>query len=298
MYSAILFWPTEFLVKGQPLIIWGFPCMLLVAFPLLIVIFFLCVSSLLVWLVCDSVCFSTMLILYRTICASWSWLTISFPMLGKFSTIISSNFFSDPFSHLCFSKDAYNSNDSAFNIFLDVSETILNSFQSFPLILLFRSYLHHSPFQLIYPFFCLTYFCYWFLISSVQFSCSVVSFPLWPHGLQHARLPCPSPAPGLYSNSCPLSQWCHPAISSSGIPFSTCLQSFPASGSFPVSQLFALSGQNIGFSASASVLPMNIQDWFPLGWTGCISLQSKGLSRVFSNTTGQKHQFFGAQLSL
>ena len=124
--------------------------MLLVAFPLLLVIFFLCVSSLLVWLVCDSVCFSTMLILYRTICASWSWLTISFPMLGKFSTIISSNFFSDPFSHLCFSKDAYNSNDSAFNIFLDVSETILNSFHSFSIILLFRNYFHHSMFHVSY----------------------------------------------------------------------------------------------------------------------------------------------------
>ena len=134
--------------------------------------------------------------------------------------------------------------------------------------------------------------------SSVQFSHSVVSDSLWPHGLQHARLPCLSPTPGVYSNSCPLSQWCHPTISSSVVPFSSCPQSFPASGSFPTSQFFASGGQSIGVSASASVLPMNTQDWFPLGWTGWISSQSKGLSRVFSNTTVQKHQFFGAQLSL
>ena len=134
--------------------------------------------------------------------------------------------------------------------------------------------------------------------NSVQFSCSVMSNSLWPHGLQHARLLCPSPTPGVYSNSCPLRQWCHPNISSSVIPFSSCLQSFPASGSFPMSQFFASDGQNIGVSASASVLPMNIQDLFPLGWTGWISLQSKGLSRVFFNTTVQKNQFFGTQLSL
>ena len=136
------------------------------------------------------------------------------------------------------------------------------------------------------------------IISSVQFSGSVVSDSLWPHGLQHARLPCPSPTPRVYSNSCPLSQWCHPTISSSVTPFSSCLQSFPASGSFQMSQLFTSGGQSIGVSASTSVLSMNIQDWFPLGWTGWISLQSKGLSRVFSNTTVQKHQFFGTQLSL
>ena len=118
-----------------------------------------------------------------------------------------------------------------------------------------------------------------------------------PHGLQHARPPCPSPIPGACSNSCPSSWWCHPTILSSVIPFSSCPQSFPASGSFPMNQFFASDGQSIGVSASASVLPMNIQDWFPLGWTGWISLQSKGLSRVFSNTTVQKHQF-GAQLSL
>ena len=115
------------------------------------------------------------------------------------------------------------------------------------------------------------------LFSSVQFSHSVVSDSLWPHRLQHTRLSCPSPTPGAYWNSCPLSQWCHPTISSSVIPFSSCLQSFPASESFPRSQLFASGGQSSGVSASASVLPMNIEDWFPLGWTGWISLQSKGL---------------------
>ena len=134
--------------------------------------------------------------------------------------------------------------------------------------------------------------------TSVLFSCSVVSKSLQPHGLQHARPPCPSPTPGACSNSCPLSRWCHPTISSSVVPFSSCLQSCPASGSFPVNQLFASGGQSIGGSASASVVPKNIQDWFPLGWTGWISLQSKGLSRVFSSTTVQKHQFFGTQLSL
>ena len=135
-------------------------------------------------------------------------------------------------------------------------------------------------------------------LSTVQFNCSVMSNSLQPHGLQHARLPCPSPNPGAYSNSRPLSQWCHPTISSSLVPFSSCIQSFPASRSFPMSQFFALGGQSIGVSATASVLQMNIQDWFPLGWTGWISLQSKGLSRVFSNITVQKHQFFHAQPSL
>ena len=133
--------------------------------------------------------------------------------------------------------------------------------------------------------------------QSVQFSHSVVSNSLWPHGLQHARPPCPSPTPGVYPNSCPLSWWCHPTISSSVVPFSSHLQSFPASGSFQMSQLFVWGGQSTGVSASTSVLPVNIQDWSPLGWTGWISLQSKGLSRVFSNTTVQKHQFFGFQLS-
>jgi len=135
-------------------------------------------------------------------------------------------------------------------------------------------------------------------IISVQFSHSVVSDSLRPHGLQHARLPCPFSTPAACWNSCPSSRWCHSTISSSVIPFSSCLQSFPASGSFQMSQFFASGGQSIGVSASTSVLSMNIQDWFPLGWTGWISLQSKGLSRVFSNTTIKKHHFFGAQLSL
>ena len=135
-------------------------------------------------------------------------------------------------------------------------------------------------------------------IGSVEFSLSVVSDSLQPHGLQHTTSPCPSPTPRVYSNLCPLSRWCHPTISSFVVPFSSCLQFFPASGSFQMSQFFASGGQSIGVSASASVLPMNIQELFPLGWTGWISLQSKGLSRVFSNTTVQNHQFFGAQLSL
>ena len=144
--------------------------------------------------------------------------------------------------------------------------------------------------------FCCTakWICYTY---TYQFSRSVVSNSLRPHGLKHARPPWPSPMPRVYSNSCPLSQCCHPTISSSVVPFSSHLQSFPASGSFPVSQFFAWGGQSIGLSALASVLPMNTQDWSPLGWTGWISLQSKGIPRVFSNTTVQKHQFFGAQLS-
>ena len=133
--------------------------------------------------------------------------------------------------------------------------------------------------------------------GSVQFSHSVVSDSLRPHEPQHARPPCPSPMPGVHPNPCPLSPWCHPTISSSVVPFSSHLQSFPASVSFQMSQLFASGGQRIGVSASTSVLPMNTQDWSPLGWTGWISLQSKGLSRVLSNTTVQKHQFFSTQLS-
>ena len=134
------------------------------------------------------------------------------------------------------------------------------------------------------------------LFSSVQFqiSCSVMSDSLQPHRLQHTRLPCSSPTPRVCSNSCPSNRWCHPAVSSSVVPFPSCLQSFPASGSFPVGQVFASDGQSIGISASASVLPMNIQDWFPLGLNGWIFLQSKGLSRVFSNTIVWKHQFFGS----
>ena len=133
---------------------------------------------------------------------------------------------------------------------------------------------------------------------SVQFSCSVVSNSLRFHGLQHSRLPCPSPTPGAYSNSCPLSWWCHPTISSSVFSFSSCLQFFPSSGSFPMNQFVISGGQIIGASASTSVLPMNIQGWFPLGLNGLISLQSKGLLRVFSNTTVENLQFFGAQLFL
>ena len=144
---------------------------------------------------------------------------------------------------------------------------------------------------------------YWYLILYLyilyhhQFSSSVVSDSLRPQGLQHAKLPCPSPTPGAYSNACPSSQWCHPTISSSVTPSPPTFNIFPASGSFPISWFFTSGSQSIGVSASASVLPMNIQDWFPLGQTGWISLQSKGLSRVF-NTIVQKHQFFGTQLSL
>ena len=134
------------------------------------------------------------------------------------------------------------------------------------------------------------------LTDSVQFSHSVISHSLQPHGLHHARLPCLSSTPRACSNSCPLSPGCHPTILSSVLPFSSCLQSFPASGSFQMSPVFASGGRSIG--VSTSVLPVDIQDWFPLGWTGWISLQSKGLSRVFCNTTVQKHQFFGTQLSL
>ena len=144
------------------------------------------------------------------------------------------------------------------------------------------------------------FFChllYTFLLLLLLFSCSVVSNSLRPHGLQHPRPPCPSPTPWACSNSRPLSRWCHPTVSSSVFPFSSCLQSFPASGSFQMSQFFTSSGQSIGVSALVSVLPTNTQDWSPLGWTSWISLQSKGLSRVFYNTTIQKHQFFAAPLS-
>ena len=136
------------------------------------------------------------------------------------------------------------------------------------------------------------------IISSFHFSCSVMSDSFQTPWTAAARSPCPSPTPEVYSDSCPLSRWCHPTISSSVVPFSSCLQSFPASGSLQMSQLFASGVQSIGVSASTSVLPMNTQDWSPLEPTGWISLQSKGLSRVFSSTTVQKHQFFGTQLSL
>ena len=137
----------------------------------------------------------------------------------------------------------------------------------------------------------LGYICWY---SSVEFSRSVKSDSLRPHESQHARPPCLSPTPGVHSNSCPSSWWCHPAISSSVVPFSSCPQSLPASGSFPMRQLFAWGGQSTGVSASESFLPKNNQDWSPLEWTGWISLRSKGLSKIFSNTTVQKHQFFGA----
>ena len=133
--------------------------------------------------------------------------------------------------------------------------------------------------------------------SSVHFSHSLVSDSFWSHESQHARPPCPSPTPRVHSNSCPSSRWCQPAISSSVVPFSSCAQSLPASGSFPMSQLFPWGGQSIEVSALTSVLPVNTQDWSPSEWTGWISLQSKGLSRVFSNTTVQKHQLFGVELS-
>ena len=150
---------------------------------------------------------------------------------------------------------------------------------------------HHYPIWFCKPSPCP--YSYFFFSSAAQ-SC----LTLWPQGLQHTSLPCPSPTPRAYSNSCPLHQWCHPTISSSVVPFSSHLQFFPASGSFPMSQFFTSGGQNIRASASASVLPMNIQDRFPLGFPGLISLQSKGHSRVFSNAMVQKHQFFGTQLSL
>ena len=149
--------------------------------------------------------------------------------------------------------------------------------------------------KIILESYCTGFLPVWCGIEVVQFSRSVMSDSLRPHRLQHVRLPCPSPSLGACSNSCPSGWWCHPTISSSVVPFSSSLQSFPASGSFPMSQFFESGGQNIGVSASASVLPVNIQDWFPLGWTGWISLKSKGLSRVFSNTTVEKHKFFGAQ---
>ena len=133
-------------------------------------------------------------------------------------------------------------------------------------------------------------------VSSVQFSCSVMSNSLQPHESQHTRPPCPSPSPGVHSDSCPSSPWCHPAISSSVVPFSSCSQSLPATESLPMSQLSTWGGQSTGVSASASFLPKNTQGWSPLEWTGWISLQSKGLSRVFSKTTVQKHQFFSTQL--
>ena len=144
--------------------------------------------------------------------------------------------------------------------------------------------------NLFLTFYSLSFLLFWNILIFSSVSSVTQPWPTrWPHGLQHTRPPCPSPTPRVYPNSCPLSWWCHPTISYSVIPFSSCLQSFAASGSFQMSQLFVSGGQNIGVSASESFLPMNTQDWSPLGWTGWISLQSKGLSRVFSNTTLQKH---------
>ena len=174
-----------------------------------------------------------------------------------------------------------------------------------PIASLMTSFLSSFPwshasfwFILSFVYICLIFqFNYKFLqFSSVQFSCSVMSDSLQPHGPQHARPPCLSPVPGVYPILCPLSRWCQPTISSSGVPFTSCPQSFPVSGSFQMNQLFASGGQSIGVSALASVLPMNTQDWSPLGWTGWISLPYKGFSRVFSNTTFHKPQFFSAQL--
>ena len=160
----------------------------------------------------------------------------------------------------------------------------------------------HLSYLLIYTVFINSFSTHGFSLclsmSSVQFSRSVVSNSLWPHGLQHSKPPCSSPTPRVHSNSCPWNRWCHLTISSSVIPFSSSLQSFPASGSFPMSQFSTSGGQSIRALASASVLLMNIQDWFPLGLTSLISMQSKGLSRVFFSTTVEKHQFFRAQLSL
>ena len=174
---------------------------------------------------------------------------------------------------------------------------------SFLLVLLLLLPLYNDP--VFSTFFLLVAWIHWhsfvyvlLLFSSVQFSRSVVSNSLWPHELQHARPPCPSPTSRVHSNSCPSSRWCYPAISSSVVPFSSSPQSLPASESFPMSQLFAWGGQSIGVSALTSFLPKNTHDWSPLEWTGLISLQSKGLWRVFSNTTVQKHQFFSTQLSL
>ena len=199
---------------------------------------------------------------------------------------------------LCFLQlfSPCNSNVGAVVIVPEVSETILSSSHSFYFILLFRSYFHHFIIQLTDSLFYFWYSAIDSFFSSVQSFSHIRFFATpWP---QRTRPPCPSPTPRVYPNSRPLSQWCHPIISSSVVPFSSCPQSFQASGSFPMSQLFASGGQRIGVSASTSVLPENVQNWSPLGWPGWISLQSKGLSRVFSNNTLQRHQFFGAQLSL
>ena len=187
--------------------------------------------------------------------------------------------------------------DTVINLFL-LSENVFILFHSWRIFLLNQefwvcTYFYFKTLNALFGFLVVLCVCVWW-----EFSRSVLSDSLRPHEPQHIRPPCPSLTPGAYSNPCPSSRWCHPAVSSSVIPFSSCPQLFPASGSFQMNQLLTSGGQSIGVSASTSVLPMNTQDWSPLGWTGWISLQSKGLSRVFYNTTVQKHQFFGAQLSL
>ena len=192
-------------------------------------------------------------------------------------------------NHMAFWKRA-NYGDSGCQP-LEEMEGAQRIFWTVKLLWYYSSRLYHCIIKLSEPIECTT-------ASSVQFSRSVVSDSLRLYEPQHTRPPCPSPTPGIHPNTCPLSRWCHPAISSSVIPFSSCSQSLPASGSFQMSQLLAPGDQSIGVSALASVLPMNTQDWSPLGWTDWISLQSKGLSRFFSNTTVQKHQFFGTRLFL
>ena len=187
--------------------------------------------------------------------------------------------------------------DTVINLFL-LSENVFILFHSWRIFLLNQefwvcTYFYFKTLNALFGFLVVFCVCVWW-----EFSRSVLSDSLRPHEPQHIRPPCPSLTPGAYSNPCPSSRWCHPAVSSSVIPFSSCPQLFPASGSFQMNQLLTSGGQSIGVSASTSVLPMNTQDWSPLGWTGWISLQSKGLSRVFSNTIVQKHQFFGVQLSL
>ena len=202
----------------------------------------------------------------------------------------------------------FDSNIGEINIVSKVFEAVVVSFYAifylfvFPLCFI---YFYHSIFQLTYLFFChnlllvpsKVYLISYCIVNSVQFMCSVMFDSLRPHELQHAWPPCPSPTPGVHSDSRPLSPWCHSAISSSVVPFSHCPQSLPASESFPMSQLFTWGGQSTGVSALASFRPKKSQGWSPSEWTGWISLQSNWLSSVFSNTTVQKHQFFSAQPS-
>ena len=249
-------------------------------------------------LLCLKVRFIGLFSVFMLLCILWaSWLC------GLVSAIISSNIpFSSSLSFFSFwySNYLYVTPSGIFTQFLHIF--------FFFHFLIFSSVFHLGKFywyifKLTGSFFSfvlsITRFCNDILhFCSDQFSRSVMSNSLWPHEPQHARPPCPSPTPGVHPNPCPLSQWCHPTTSSSVVQFSSCPQSFPASGSFQMSQLLAWGGQSTGVSASTSVLPMNTQDWSPLGWAGWISLQSKGLSRDFANTAVQKHQFFCTQLSL